>query len=434
MPPDSPQHYGYILSSSRAIGDAVPAFDHYALARPNNAAPFASGTPQPPGSNRTTQRLPKTKPDNRPLTKSISSPHLRAPIMSESELDKKRNKLGYQRISIACAHCRRRKIRCLLAADDPEQRCQNCIRLKKECVFYPVDQQAMLDARSEALGKSGPPSAPSSAVSTSPLQSGRRGFDHAFTGSYGDPAMPPISAAYQNMPIVPRSDQPVPGSYSPQDHSFQAPGQPAPPWATADFVEQHSRKTPVSRTPSAQPPFTRYAEAPAADVAPFPGPESPAHPSPSVPQVPCGYNMEQMQQQPHGWQSQSQVTRAVSYSDYPQSYNARYQQTPPPPLPSSYPHQPSMHPPIQQPMQQPVQPPGPGMTHMPQYMPPPGQHQYVMHHDPRSAGAPGMPSAPYQSVPQMQWYSAVPSHAPMNADPHRLPSHFPPGCYDNRPR
>lgn len=101
MPSDSPQHYGYILSSSRAIGDAVPAFDPYALARPNNA-PFASGTPQPPGSNRTTQRLPKTKPDTRTLTKSISSPHLRGPIMSESELDKKRNKLGYQRISIAC--------------------------------------------------------------------------------------------------------------------------------------------------------------------------------------------------------------------------------------------------------------------------------------------------------------------------------------------
>lgn len=272
--------------------------------------------------------------------------------------------------------------------------------------------------------------------------------------------MPPISAAYQNMPIMPRADQRVPGnmmpfialppaalrantdlatgSYSPQDHSFQAPGQPAPPWATADFAEQHSRRTPVSRTPSAQPPFTRYAEAPAADVAPFPGPESPAHPSPSVPQVPCGYNMEQMQQQPHGWQSQSQVTRAVSYSDYPQSYNARYQQAPPPPppqpLPSSYPHQPSMHPQIQQPMQRPVQPPGPGMTHMPQYMPPAGQHQYMMHHDPRSAGAPGILSAPYQSVPQMQWYSAIPSHAPMNADPHRLPSHFPSGGHDNRPR
>jgi hypothetical protein len=36
-------------------------------------------------------------------------------------------------------HCRRRKIRCLLAPDDPQGRCANCIRLKKECNFYPVE-------------------------------------------------------------------------------------------------------------------------------------------------------------------------------------------------------------------------------------------------------------------------------------------------------
>lgn len=36
-------------------------------------------------------------------------------------------------------HCRRRKIRCLLAPDDPQGRCSNCIRLKKECNFFPVE-------------------------------------------------------------------------------------------------------------------------------------------------------------------------------------------------------------------------------------------------------------------------------------------------------
>ena len=37
-------------------------------------------------------------------------------------------------------HCRRRKIRCLIANSDPTGHCANCIRLKKECNFYPVEQ------------------------------------------------------------------------------------------------------------------------------------------------------------------------------------------------------------------------------------------------------------------------------------------------------
>lgn len=37
-------------------------------------------------------------------------------------------------------HCRRRKIRCIPSLDSTEVRCQNCIRLKKDCQFYPVDQ------------------------------------------------------------------------------------------------------------------------------------------------------------------------------------------------------------------------------------------------------------------------------------------------------
>ncbi|KAJ9612268.1 hypothetical protein H2200_003865 [Cladophialophora chaetospira] len=58
-----------------------------------------------------------------------------------SPADKKRNKLGYHRTAVACGHCRRRKIRCIPAFEDPSGRCQNCIRLKKDCHFFPVDQQ-----------------------------------------------------------------------------------------------------------------------------------------------------------------------------------------------------------------------------------------------------------------------------------------------------
>ncbi|KAL5116071.1 hypothetical protein ACEQ8H_006083 [Pleosporales sp. CAS-2024a] len=78
------------------------------------------------------------------LRRSTSTPHMRdLPLVAAGELsptsNKPRNKLGYHRTSVACGHCRRRKIRCLLAHDDPQGRCSNCIRLKKDCNFYPVD-------------------------------------------------------------------------------------------------------------------------------------------------------------------------------------------------------------------------------------------------------------------------------------------------------
>lgn len=44
-------------------------------------------------------------------------------------------------------HCRRRKIRCIPSPSDSQGRCINCIRLKKECSFHPVDQQVPIDAR-----------------------------------------------------------------------------------------------------------------------------------------------------------------------------------------------------------------------------------------------------------------------------------------------
>ena len=69
-------------------------------------------------------------------------------------------------ITTLLVHCRRRKIRCLLAPDDHQNRCLNCIRLKKECNFYPVDQQPPVERRprtgSKTEGGSGDTSASSS--------------------------------------------------------------------------------------------------------------------------------------------------------------------------------------------------------------------------------------------------------------------------------
>ncbi|KAF1991616.1 hypothetical protein K402DRAFT_416901 [Aulographum hederae CBS 113979] len=80
------------------------------------------------------------------IRRPASSPHLHNLTMSEpSQLSptsaaKGRNKLSYHRTSVACGHCRRRKIRCLVSSEDPSGRCENCIRLKKECNFFPVEQ------------------------------------------------------------------------------------------------------------------------------------------------------------------------------------------------------------------------------------------------------------------------------------------------------
>ncbi|PGH11570.1 hypothetical protein AJ79_04828 [Helicocarpus griseus UAMH5409] len=86
-----------------------------------------------------------------------------------SAADKKRNKLGYHRTSVACVHCRRRKIRCLLASNDTQGRCENCIKLKKECHFFPVDQQPPIETkRSRAGSKAGTTSTETSITSSPP--------------------------------------------------------------------------------------------------------------------------------------------------------------------------------------------------------------------------------------------------------------------------
>ncbi|CAG8085097.1 unnamed protein product [Penicillium olsonii] len=83
--------------------------------------------------------------------------------------DKKRNKLGYHRTSVACVHCRRRKIRCLVAPDDTEGRCENCIRLRKDCQFFPVDQQPPIEKKSRPSSRLETPSTERSA--TTPIAS-----------------------------------------------------------------------------------------------------------------------------------------------------------------------------------------------------------------------------------------------------------------------
>lgn len=82
--------------------------------------------------------------------------------------------------------------------NDPQQRCQNCIRLKKECLFYPVEQQGAMEERSQSSSKA----APSSTVSSSPGDIGSaRSFDER-EGHNEFPTLPSnMPNSYHGMPL-----------------------------------------------------------------------------------------------------------------------------------------------------------------------------------------------------------------------------------------
>lgn len=354
-------HQGYLPISTSA--DANPgsliSSDTAHLAGTN--APAAEEAPQGPASRIQKRRTSKVH-TGKSLSRSTSTPHLKgAGNMSDSD-DKKRNKLGYQRISIACgecycscgpprsvpcdavlaramtrhpcrllirwtAHCRRRKIRCLLAEGDPAQRCQNCIRLKKECVFYPVDQQNVIDQnRSQSSTKS---TNPSSGVSPSPPELGSgRPFERARQfGSF--PSLPSNAPpGYHGMPLESASGMPVQGDLVPAfatdgmsdidvgrlpQHDF---GYPPTMEGTRSFqspqeLTPHHLSSMSHLNESVQPTYWRTSPSgQATDFAPFPSSGPAAQPTSH--DAPYTFSPPES----HSWSSSSQPsTRSMSYSN-----------------------------------------------------------------------------------------------------------------------
>ncbi|KAL2170064.1 hypothetical protein VTG60DRAFT_5336 [Thermothelomyces hinnuleus] len=138
--------------------------------------------------------------------------------------ERRRNKLGYHRTSVACGHCRRRKIRCVPSQNDVQGRCINCIRLKKECSFYPVDQQPPVETRQKSGSRSSVgPKAPS-ASSSPAMQPGIPAEVHG-QQPYPQLAMPSL----QNMapPLKPSgsdSHGPDPKASSTRGYEYGQPG------------------------------------------------------------------------------------------------------------------------------------------------------------------------------------------------------------------
>ena len=99
-------------------------------------------------------------------------------------------------------HCRRRKIRCLLAPEDPQGKCQNCIRLKKDCNFLPVEQHQESDQRPPSESKLDTLSSEAgTSDSSSPSFTGNRGLEHF---DHPNPRLKhlPSSAGHQDVRVV----------------------------------------------------------------------------------------------------------------------------------------------------------------------------------------------------------------------------------------
>ena len=75
-------------------------------------------------------------------------------------------------------HCTRRKIRCLLVSDEPEKRCVNCIRMRKECSLIPAGQQPAMKRRTRTGTKTKGKSGEISASSASSPQNNERDSEH----------------------------------------------------------------------------------------------------------------------------------------------------------------------------------------------------------------------------------------------------------------
>lgn len=123
--------------------------------------------------------------------------------------EKRRNKLGYHRTSIACSHCRRRKIRCLLDEKDPHGRCSNCIRLKKECNFFPVDQQPPVERRARTGSKAEGSSMDADTSSTSSPGRASGSIDQVDKFSQHSQQFTPISEAGWNPAFSSMSGSPA---------------------------------------------------------------------------------------------------------------------------------------------------------------------------------------------------------------------------------
>ncbi|ROT36924.1 hypothetical protein SODALDRAFT_325490 [Sodiomyces alkalinus F11] len=173
-----PYHSHTSLPLSDGTGMGMPPtgyLPNYGVPVQGHAASASVDTPPSHETSSLKDRRDSSSQASKELKRSVSSPNVRPHPSNASDHhqiglpgDKKKNKLGYHRTSVACGHCRRRKIRCIPSNSDAQGRCVNCIRLKKECSFYPVDQPPPSDARPKAPSRASTAGSKVTSSSSSP--------------------------------------------------------------------------------------------------------------------------------------------------------------------------------------------------------------------------------------------------------------------------
>ncbi|KAK0733479.1 hypothetical protein B0T26DRAFT_635680 [Lasiosphaeria miniovina] len=195
--------------------------------------------------------------------------------------EKRRNKLGYHRTSVACGHCRRRKIRCIPSQNDVQGRCVNCIRLKKECSFFPVDQQPTpQDTRQKSASRSSIGPKIASASSSPAMQTGIPSDIHG-QQPYPQltmPSMPPPMKPAGTESYTP--DSKLPSSSRPYEYGHHGMTN----WMSADASPSSSKPSDLNTTwrtyPAESPvtaafsPYTPHAPPPSATWSASVGSES----------------------------------------------------------------------------------------------------------------------------------------------------------------
>lgn len=213
------------------------------MSHPGYAPGYSAPAPGPP------MMVPRSHDQSR-KEREESFPQANIPDPSQAALanEKKRNKLGYHRTSVACGHCRRRKIRCIPSPSDTLGRCINCIRLKKECSFYPVDQPPApqsTEARPKAPSRASTGPKVTSA-SSSPAMAPGQSPDMSQYQQYQHVAMPPANMAPPAM--RPAGVEGVPSGASSSSRSFDFQGQQMANWMPHDAASGAAKPSNLNET------------------------------------------------------------------------------------------------------------------------------------------------------------------------------------------
>ncbi|RMY64784.1 hypothetical protein D0863_09572 [Hortaea werneckii] len=362
----------------------LPGYSGTTSAAPS-AASGPSGTDailtsEPPSaslSNPKKRKPTKTKPSKQ-LPRSVSTPQLVGlSAMSDTD-DKKRNKLGYQRISIAC-----------------------------------VDQQSALEGKSDCRTKPDNGSAPSSVVSsTSPKSGTERAFEDP-RKVRPFPSLPSNAPSdFQQFPVDPGNmvhGQAVHPGFPHPHFGYGVPDQAQPSWSTPDTFNHEEPMMPASGGSMPKHMWSYGQQGPTGDYAPFPVNVPPVSQSPQA-VSPFAFNEPRSDSV---WAPQQSPLRSTSYGNvdniqpndasFSSAYSApppsmRY---PPPPLEFSNPTMMLQEP---TPFSAPVGPP-------PHSIPTP--HPYAFQQGPPNHNA----TIPTNQTYPGNWMAMPPSFGPTQEEP-----------------